>query len=248
MKFGMKMATTVLLNSIDHQDVKIITERSQQYGDNLWYSLTFPAEFRSVQAYYPIFFNKDVNTGEFFSVAMFGFQDKENLFLTDNKWDAPYIPLSVTRQPFLIGVQKTNEDGEDKEQRVLHIDMSHPRVNQQHGHALFLEFGGSTPYLDSVADMLEAIHHGMVDSKIFINLLVEHKLLEPFTLEIELNDKTQNQMLGFYVISEDKVAELSADTLAILHARGYLQAIYMAIASQSNVRGLLNRKNIQLGL
>jgi hypothetical protein len=67
-------------------------------------------------------------------------------------------------------------------------------------------------------------------------------------LEIELNDKTQNQMLGFYVISEDKVAELSADTLAILHARGYLQAIYMAIASQSNVRGLLNRKNIQLGL
>jgi len=242
------MANTELLNSIDHQDVKIITERSEQYGDNLWYSLTFPAEFRSVQAYYPIFFNKDANTGEFFSVAMFGFQDKENLFLTNNKWDAPYVPLSVARHPFLIGLQKMNEDGEDKEQRVLHIDIDHPRVNKEHGQALFLEFGGNTPYLDTVADMLEAIHHGMVDSKIFINLLTEYELLEPFTLEVELNDKTQNQMVGFYIISEDKVSELSGEKLAILHSKGYLQAIYMAIASQSNIRGLLNRKNAQLGL
>lgn len=248
MDFGIKMANTELLNSIDHQDLKIITERSENYGDNLWYSLTFPAEFRSVQAYYPIFFNKDANTGEFFSVAMFGFQDKENLFLTHNKWDAAYVPLSVARQPFLIGLQKMNEDGEDKEQRVLHIDIDHPRVNQEHGQSLFLEFGGNTPYLDTIADMLEAIHHGMVDSKIFINLLIEYELLEPFTLEIELNDKTQNQMVGFYIISEDKVSELSSEKLATLHAKGYVQAIYMAIASQSNIRGLLNRKNVQLGL
>jgi hypothetical protein len=242
------MANSVLLNSIDHQEVKVITERSEKYGDNLWYSLTFPSEFRSVQAYYPIFFNKDVNTGEFFSVAMFGFQDKENLFLTNNKWDAPYIPLSVARQPFLIGLQKVNEDGEEKEQRVLHISMDHPRVNKEHGQELFLEFGGNTPYLDTVADMLEAIHHGMVDSKVFINSLIEHELLEPFTLEIKLDDKTQNQMLGFYIISEEKVSELSGDILAKLHAKGHLQAIYMAIASQSNIRGLLIRKNIQLGL
>jgi hypothetical protein len=248
MNFGIKMANTELLNSIDHQNIKIITERSEKYGDNLWYSLTFPAEFRSVQAYYPIFFNKDVNTGEFFAVAMFGFQDKENLFLTNDKWDAPYVPLSVARQPFLIGLQKMNEDGQDKEQRVLHIDVDHPRVNQEQGQALFLEFGGNTPYLDIVADMLEAIHHGMVDSKLFINLLIEYELLESFTLEIELNNKSQNQMVGFYIISEDKVSELSGEKLATLHAKGYLQAIYMAIASQSNIRGLLNRKNAQLGL
>jgi hypothetical protein len=242
------MANNVLLNSIDHKDVKVVTERSQKYGDNVWYSLTFPAEFRSVQAYYPIFFNKDANTGQFFAVALFGFQDQENLFLTDNSWEAPYLPLSIARQPFLIGLQKTNEDGEDKEQRVLHIDMDHPRVNQEHGEALFLEFGGNTPYLDTVADMLEAIHHGIVDSKIFIDLLIEHELLEPFTLDLELNDHSKHQMVGFYTISEEKLSELNSETLATLHARGYLQAIYMAIASQSNIRGLLNRKNRKLGL
>ncbi|PKG99275.1 SapC family protein [Paraglaciecola sp. MB-3u-78] len=242
------MANNVLLNSIDHKDVKVVTERSQKYGDNVWYSLTFPAEFRSVQAYYPIFFNKDANTGQFFAVALFGFQDQENLFLTDNSWEAPYLPLSIARQPFLIGLQKTNEDGEDKEQRVLHIDMDHPRVNQEHGKALFLEFGGNTPYLDTVADMLEAIHHGIVDSKIFIDLLIEHELLETFTLDLELNDNSKHQMVGFYTINEEKLSELNTETLAKLHARGYLQAIYMAIASQSNIRGLLNRKNRKLGL
>ena len=242
------MANNVLLNSIDHKDVKVITERSEKYGDNVWYSLTFPAEFRSVQAYYPIFFSKDGNTGQFVSVALFGFKENDNLFLSDNKWDAAYIPLSIARQPFLIGRQKINEDGEDKEQRVLHIDMDNPRVNQEQGEALFLEFGGNTPYLDTVADMLEAIHHGVVDSKMFMEMLIEHELLESFTLDLELNDGSKHQVSGFYTINEDKLKELNSETLAIFNARGYLQAIYMAIASQSNIRGLLNRKNIQLGL
>jgi hypothetical protein len=242
------MANNVLLNSIDHQHIKVITERSEKYGDNLWYSLTFPSEFRSVQAYYPIFFNKDANTGQFFAVALFGFQEQENLFLTENKWDAPYIPLSVARQPFLIGTQKVNEDGQEKEQRVLHIDLEHPRISQEEGEVLFLEFGGNTPYLDTCADMLETMHHGILDSKVFVDLLMEHELLEPFSLDVELNDKTKHQMVGFYIINEEKLSELDSKILERFHSQGHLQAIYMSIASQSNIRDLLNRKNKRLDL
>lgn len=242
------MAKNVLLNSIEHQNLKVITERSAKYGDDLWYSLTFPTEFRSAQAYYPIFFNKDAETGQFYAVAVFGFQDKENLFLTGKGWDAGYIPLTVARQPFLIGKQRVVEDGEEKEQRVLHIDLEHPRVNQEQGESLFLEFGGNSPYLDNVADMLEVIHHGLVDSKHFMAILVEHELLEPFTLDATLNDGSKRQLVGFYTINEDKLNALNSETLASLHTKGYLQAIYMAMASQSNIRDLLNRKNQQLGI
>lgn len=242
------MAKNVLLNSIEHQNLKVITKHSAEYGDNLWYSLTFPSEFRSAQAYYPIFFNKDADTGQFFAVTLFGFQDKENLFLTDKGWDAGYIPLTVARQPFLIGKQRVVEDGEEKEQRVLHLDIEHPRVNQEQGESLFLEFGGNSPYLDTVADMLEVIHHGLVDSKHFMAILVEHELLEPFTLDATLNDGSKRQLVGFYTINEDKLNALSSETLASLHTKGYLQAIYMAMASQSNIRELLNRKNQQLGI
>ncbi|MDO6619586.1 SapC family protein [Shewanella sp. 6_MG-2023] len=239
------MNKPVLLNSVDHKDLKINTERSAKYGDNLWYTVTFPLEFRSVQANYPIFFQKDSQTGQFYSVALFGFQHKENLFLQDGKWNASYIPLTVRRQPFLIGQQKVTEDGVEQMQRVIHLDPNHPRINETEGEALFFPYGGNTPYLDEVGDMLEAIHHGLSDSKQFIDTLIKLELLESFTLDVQLDNGEKHQMIGFYTINEDTLAGLSAEVLGELHQHGYLNAIYMALASQSNIRQLLNFKNAQ---
>ena len=244
----LKMANSVLLNNIDHQNLKVITDRSTAYGDNLWYAKTFPMEFKSIQAYYPIFFNKDPETGKFFSLALFGFEKNENLFLSNNKWAADYIPAMVARQPFLIGIQTLNEEGVEKKQRMLQIDLDNPRVNQAQGESLFLEHGGSTPYLDKVADLLEAIHHGINDSYDFLDALIEHNLLEPVTLDITLNDHSKNKMLGFYTINEDKLNKLSSSALMSLHKKGHLQAIYMTIASQANIKKLISKKNEQLGL
>ncbi len=239
------MNKPVLLNSVDHKDLKIITERSEKFGDNLWYTVTFPAEFRSVQAHYPIFFQKDSNTGQFYSVAMFGFQHKENLFLQDGKWQAAYIPLTVRRQPFLIGQQTVQEDGVEQVQRVIHLDPNHPRINEAEGEPLFFPYGGNTPYLDDVGEMLETIHHGLIDSKNFIETLIKLELLESFTLDIELDNGEKHQMIGFYTINEQTLATLPAETLTELHQQGYLSAIYMTLASQSNIRQLLNFKNAQ---
>jgi hypothetical protein len=242
------MATHKLVNNIDHKDTKIITERSASFGDNTWFAQTFPAEFRSVQAYYPIFFTKDESTGRFLSVALFGFQQQENLFLENGKMSVPYIPLTHARNPFLIGEQKLMEGGVEKHQRVLFLDESHPRVNTEQGEPLFLEFGGNAPYLESMADMMEALHHGIEDHDVFVERLVELELLESFTLEVVLNDKSKHQMVGFYTINEDKLAELESEVITQLHKDGHLQAIYMALASQSNVTRLMTLKNIQLGL
>ncbi|MBR9726833.1 SapC family protein [Shewanella intestini] len=239
------MSQHVLLNSVDHKNLKINLSRSALLGDNLWFSATFPLEFRSVQAHYPIFFQKDPSSGQFFSVAMFGFKQNENLFLTADGWDAAYIPLSVRRQPFLIGQQTIREDGVEQQQRVIHIDMANPRIGQE-GEALFYEFGGNTPYLDEVGDMLETIHQGLQDNADFVDSLISNELLESFTLDITLDDGSQNQMLGFYTINEDKLATLSAEILAQLHHKGHLQAIYMALASHSNMRDLMQRKNALL--
>ena len=58
---------------------------------------------RNVQACYPIFFIKDGATGQFYPAAVFGFDENENLFLSDQGWDASYIPMMIRRHPFLIG-------------------------------------------------------------------------------------------------------------------------------------------------
>ncbi len=237
------MTQHVLLNSVDHQHLRVITERGAQYGDNLWFSPTFPLEFRSVQAQYPIFFVKEAATGRLLPVALFGFQQQENLFLQHNNWQHSYIPLSVLRQPFLIGQQQSREHGVEQVQRVLHLDTQSPRLSETEGEALFLAYGGNSPYLEQMAGLLETLHLGLQDGQLFVELLLELNLLESFTLDVQLDDGSKHQMVGFYTIAETVLQQLDASALALLHQRGYLQAIYLQIASQSRIRQLLQLKN-----
>ncbi|TLU66843.1 SapC family protein [Thalassotalea litorea] len=242
------MAKHELVNNVDHKDLKINTNRCTELGDNLWYTLTFPDEFRAVQAYYPIFFQKEGETGQFAPVALFGFQHQENLFLNNDGWDAGYIPITVARSPFTIGTQTQDVDGKPQQQRVLTLDVEHPRVNKDEGQSLFMEFGGNSDYLDSVAAMMEAIHHGIEANKEFAACLSELELLEPFTLDVELYDGSKHQMVGLYAINEEKLDQLPDEKMAGLVKSGYLKAIHFAMASQGNIGQLLARKNKQLGL
>ena len=239
------MPNYVLLNDSDHAKLKVITHRSKDYGDNVKYAMTFPFEFRNIQADYPIFFQKDSETGGFFPLALFGFEANENLFLSDDGWNAPYVPVMITRQPFLIGFQQESDDPEDKKP-VVTIDMDNPRVNETEGEALFLEHGGSSEYLQTMTGTLELIHQANEHSRRFVEALIEHDLLESFTLNIELNDGSANQLLGFYTINENSVQQLNAESLASLNKQGFLQPIFMVLASHSNLRTLIELKNSQL--
>lgn len=237
------MTRAVMLNIEDHKDIKVITDRSAAYGDDTWYALTFPLEFRTLQAYYPIFFQKHAETGRFFALALLGFRDGENLFLEGERWTVPYVPLSIKREPFLIGHQRVMVEGEERLERVVHIDMDNPRVNTERGERLFMEFGGNSPYLDTVADMLDAIHLGLSKADGFIAALEKHKLLEGFTLEVQLDNGDKHQLVGLHTINEDKLKELDNQALVELHEKDYLQSIYMVLASQSNVRKMIQAKN-----
>lgn len=237
------MANYELLNNIDHRDLRVVCDRSPEYGDDVWYAATFPSEFRNVQRYYPIVFTKDPESGEFSAVALFGFEDGENLFLQDGGWDAGYIPLNVMRLPFLIGFQEQNIDGEKTREPVITVDMDSPRVNTEHGEAVFLEHGGNSPYIEQVGSILQVLHEGVKSGELFYTVLAELDLLESFALDVQLNDGSENRMSGFYTINEDRLKELAPEHLAMLNRRGYLEAIYMAVASMSHLGDLVDRKN-----
>jgi hypothetical protein len=46
------------LNNTEHSDLRVITALGAAYGDDVMYALTFPSEFRNLQAHYPIVFGK----------------------------------------------------------------------------------------------------------------------------------------------------------------------------------------------
>jgi hypothetical protein len=242
------MAKIELLNNLDHKDLRVITTRSAEYGDNLWYTPTFPHEFRNLQRHYPIVFTKNSETGQFQAVALLGFELGENLFLNQDGWEAGYIPLSIMRQPFLIGYQDTTEGGVPKTELVISVNMDSPRVSTTEGDRVFLEHGGNTDYLERVNSILNLVHQGLERNQPFIDMMLGMELLESFVLDVELNDGSEHRMSGFYTINEDSLAGLTGDDLVILNNKGYLEAVYMVMASQSNIPDLVDRKNRSLGI
>ena len=239
------MARHVLLNNVDHKALRVITTRSAAYGDNQMVAVTVPAEFRSVQACYPIVFQKRADTGQFQPLALFGFEAGENLFLGAAGWDASYIPLSVQRLPFLIGGVSSPQSAEAP-QLMVHIDLDDPRVSWSEGEAVFLEYGGTTPYLDRISSILKALHDGLAATPAFIDALLALELLESFVLDVELKDGSSNRLAGFYTVNEERVRTLDGAAVAKLHSQGFLEPVYMVVASTVHLRDLIDRRNRRL--
>jgi hypothetical protein len=146
-----------------------------------------------------------------------------------------YLPLAIERQPFLIGI--------GGEELMVHVDLDSPRISSTEGEAVFLPHGGTTEFLEQMNSALLTIHQGLQATPAFISALLALELLESFVFDIELEDGSQNRLAGFYTINEDRLGALGGDALERLHRAGHLQAVYMAIASLSHFRDLIERKN-----
>lgn len=239
------MSNFVLLNNITHKELRVMREYSPHYGDNEMSVVTFPQEFRSIQNEYPIFFQKNVENGRFIPLALLGLRQNENLFLSDGGWDANYIPASVKRRPFLIGIQPP-KPGEQSQSHMVYVDMVSPRLSETEGDSVFLPHGGYSSYLENVVDLLEYIQYGAELTEHFVNELLQYELLESVALEITLKNGECNNLVGFYTINEDKLAVLDPAAVASLHSKGYMEFIYMVLASHSNVVKLINRIEAKL--
>ena len=232
------MAQHVLLNNIDHAALRVVTTHGAGYGDAVMHAVTFPAELRNVQACYPIVFQKTADGG-FQPLALFGFTPGQNLFLDGERWDAPYIPLAIERQPFLIG--------REGEELAMHVDLDSPRIGTDCGEALFLPHGGTSAFLERMNSVLRALHEGLQATLAFIDALLAHDLLESFVLDIQLDDGSEHRLAGFYTINEERLRALDGAALERLHRQGYLEPVFMAVASLAHLRDLIDRVNRRHG-
>jgi len=233
------MSQYEVLNKDKHRQLRIKTGYGAALGDAVMYIMTYPMEFRDIQSCYPILFTKDPNTGGFFAAAVMGFEADQNLFLQDDGWDASYIPAMAQRQPFLIA---TGGEGDDRPP-VVSLDLDHPRVSQDEGEALFDVDGDSTDFLNQKIVLLEKLHRGLQHSSGFIDTLLQHELLEQITLDIAFNDGDKKSVEGFYCIAEERLYQLKGDVLESLNQAGYLQPVFMAVASLSRTRDIIERRN-----
>ena len=237
------MTNRTLLNNVEHKDLKVDARHADKYGDNVNCALAFSTEYSELHKEYPILFHKDPDTGVTVAHAILGFDRDENLFLDDEGWTGNYVPAILDRGPFLIGFQEQEVDGQVHQEPVIHIDMDDPRVGVEDGQAVFLPFGGDSPYLQKIMRTLQVIHQGATLDKVFFPLLESMELLQPVSIEVTLSNVDKVNFTDYYTINGEKLSQLDGESLEKLHKQGAFSLAVFALSSLSNLQHLIALKN-----
>ena len=237
------MSNHALLDNITHKDLKVLPQYRSGQGFDVSTTRVFPMEFSELQVEYPIVLTRNKETGHFEPVVLLGLSKGENLYLGTRGWDAHYIPLSIERQPFLIGFQETMDSGIPQQQPVVHVDLDHPKLSRTEGEPVFLQHGGESPLLERISSVLLTIHQGSEINQAFSRQLVGLDLVDSSSMQFSLANGESHTLGGLHIINEKRLRELNGSALEALHQHGHLQSIYMMLASMPNFRKLIDRKN-----
>jgi len=223
------MANIAILNNTLHRSVRVQAGASARYGDNQRFVPVIIGEFPHLAAHYPILLTKDQNTGAFFAGAVLGFDENENLFLNERGMET-YRPLNLQRGPFYTA---GNE---------VAIDLDSPRIDSS-GKPLFTEAGEPTQYLQSIMALFRDLKPGLEMTKSFVETLSSLKLIEPIDIDLAFDDGSKRKLTGLYTVNQEALRILPDATIIDLFRKGYLQLIYLMIASLKQVPVLAHRKN-----
>ena len=145
------------LNSETHRDLRVVTRRGAEYGDNTHFVPVVADELRSLVLEYPVILVKDEESSRFNLCAMLGFEQGENLFLDGEAWDAMYVPVHIRRQPFSLTYTAEKDGRPDPESLIISIDIESKRVQEKDGERLFDDEGNQTDFLKEINGLLAGV-------------------------------------------------------------------------------------------
>jgi len=229
-----------VINSQSHRNLRVSPLPTRESAAMNAVSV-IPQEFPRLLAHYPIFFVKSQESGRFEPVALLGFDQAENLFFSNERWDVDYVPLQILRHPFSL-VRRPMAEGVPAA-LDLAIDMKSPQIRDDGSERLFSEDGKATKFLEDRASMMQALVTGSTEAFNFTGRLVELELLESVQVKVEFVDRSEKKLQGLYWIAGAAVQKLTAEQLVDLRNRKYLEWMYFQMASLAHVSGLVARKN-----
>lgn len=190
------------------------------------------AELRQASRCFPLFFVKDLETGQFYPAALLGLKASENLFWNGTALDADYLPLNIRRLPFCIG-------GENPAQGMICIDADSAGIDPQ-GECRILEVDGSdSVYMQGIQTMLATLSQQHEATRRFAQVAADLGVLSEFKLDIVLDNGERIEVAGLYGI-DDRNFELHFDRIETFEERMLYTAMMLSL---DNVAGLVRRKN-----
>ncbi len=167
-------------------------------------------------------------------VFVCGITPDNNMYVNDEGlWTVGYVPAYLRRYPFIIG---DTEGGEE----LLCIDQSYPGFEEKKGEALFDKDGKPAEPISRGLSLAKGYQEEANRTEAFAAALVAHDLLRSVTLSAASEGGENTSLHGLMIVDEEKLAALSGEVVAKLHAEGYLSAIYSHLFSLHAISNLRN--------
>ena len=196
-------------------------------------------EFPVASRDYPLVFISADQGKTFVPMLVLGLAAQQNLYLKpDNTWDpGVYLPAYVRRYPFCM--TRITVDGKEAPERVACVEK---RAISDKGDKLFDDKGNPLPEWEARQKLLFEYEADLARTEEMCQLLTQHQLFEPFTMQAVPNEGEPLQLTGMYRIAEAKLAALAADVLKELMQKGVISRVYAHLLSLDNFQRLLGRR------
>ena len=232
------MANSVPVKIDQHKNLKVASQRDLSHVATQHIAPINALEFSQASTSYPIVIVKDPDTSRFRSVVMLGLEAGENLYHSEDKWDAIYVPQSISMVPFGLGL-----DPEKENTLTTCIDLDSKFVGEDKDNALFDADGKDTDFYKGVQESLGRLYESEVMSEKFLKELEENKLLKELELHVTLNNNQTKKLVGLYGINEEALVALSDEKVLDFHKRGLFIPLHAMLGSAAQVNRLAQLRN-----
>ncbi len=196
-------------------------------------------EFGPASHDYPVVFTSGDGGKTYAPVAVLGMSTGENLYCEGESWASGiYIPAYARRHPFCMAKVKTQE-GEQKD-RLICVEKSH--LDEAQGEALFDEKGEPLAKWRELQRLLVEYESDLERGRELCAILADYELLQPFSMQANLQQGGQMQLTGMHRVDEAKIEHLNASQFKNLAKKGILGRIYAHLLSLENFARLLRRR------
>ena len=222
----------VPLNRTAHKDLRIKGLQNLKFAHGVHSVPLTCTEFPVAARDIPILFaGSDIASAG--PMALLGLRQNENLFLdTDGQWaQGVYIPAFVRRYPFVLAEKPPGSEGDDF---TVFLDEAYEGFSDQEGERLFQEDGSESDMLKNAVSFLGEFQQHVARTKQFMEDLKKYDLLEPRNVRLERNGNVVN-LNGLYVVNEEKLRKIDAETAHRFLSDGTLAWIYAHLLSLQNI-------------
>ena len=228
----------VTLKKTEHSKLRLKPSTSVEHIRNQHLIPLVVHEFPFIALNFPIIFAKNPSTNQFNAAVLLGFEEYENILVSDNSWAAVYIPESSRCYPFKIqGESYTDSNA------VIGFYQDSPNLSYTEGDLLFDDEGEATEVLQKITQFLTQHAEKNVITQKFVQYLTDNDLFKESNIVINKEDGSRHKVAGIYCVDEDKIKNLPNEKFIELKEKGYLPPIYTHLFSMGQINRLLEIKH-----